>query len=81
VLKNINKFGQAEIVMPGVVALKGPAFISYEETHKEMEALTSAIKEIGEIPSCPMIIVSDDSKFISETLSNFLWVSFTRSNP
>jgi 4-hydroxy-3-polyprenylbenzoate decarboxylase len=29
----------------------------------------------------PLILVVDDSDFISSTLNNFLWVTFTRSNP
>jgi len=28
-----------------------------------------------------MIILADDSSFMSETLDNFLWATFTRSNP
>jgi 4-hydroxy-3-polyprenylbenzoate decarboxylase len=29
----------------------------------------------------PLIVVVDDSEFTSRTLANFLWVTFTRSNP
>ena len=29
----------------------------------------------------PMLVISDDSDFTSATLNNFLWVTFTRSNP
>ena len=28
-----------------------------------------------------LIVLVDDSKFASQDLSNFLWVTFTRSNP
>jgi 4-hydroxy-3-polyprenylbenzoate decarboxylase len=28
-----------------------------------------------------LIVVTDDSDFASATLNNFLWVTFTRSNP
>jgi 4-hydroxy-3-polyprenylbenzoate decarboxylase len=28
-----------------------------------------------------MITLVDDSKFVSESFSNWLWVTFTRSNP
>jgi 4-hydroxy-3-polyprenylbenzoate decarboxylase len=28
-----------------------------------------------------LIVLADDSEFTSRTLSNFLWVTFTRSNP
>ena len=29
----------------------------------------------------PLLIVADDSEFVSRTLNNFLWVVFTRSDP
>jgi len=28
-----------------------------------------------------MVVLADDSEFTSRTLNNFLWVTFTRSNP
>ena len=28
-----------------------------------------------------MLIICDEADFISQTLTNFLWVTFTRSNP
>jgi 4-hydroxy-3-polyprenylbenzoate decarboxylase len=28
-----------------------------------------------------MVVVVDDSRFTSQSLNNFLWVTFTRSNP
>jgi 4-hydroxy-3-polyprenylbenzoate decarboxylase len=29
----------------------------------------------------PLIVLVDDSEFTARSLSNFLWVTFTRSNP
>jgi 4-hydroxy-3-polyprenylbenzoate decarboxylase len=29
----------------------------------------------------PLIVIVDDSEFTARTLNNFLWVTFTRSNP
>jgi 4-hydroxy-3-polyprenylbenzoate decarboxylase len=29
----------------------------------------------------PLIVVADDSEFTARMLNNFLWVTFTRSNP
>jgi len=33
------------------------------------------------LASFPMIVLVDDSEFAARTLNNFLWVTFTRSNP
>lgn len=80
-LKGLHGFKQSGWMMPGVVALQGPAFIGYKEAQEEMSRLCEAIEARGPLESCPMIIVCDDSQFMSEALNNFLWATFTRSNP
>lgn len=80
-LKDLRGFGPAFMVMPGIAAVQGPAFRSYAKAEEDINALTAAILEKGELPSCPMILLCDDSGFMSETINNFLWVTFTRSNP
>lgn len=80
-MKELAEFKNPRLVMPGVVAIQGPNFTTYEDAHKELEDLRKAIQSKGSMPSCPMIVLSDDSKFISDSIHNFLWVTFTRSNP
>ncbi|EFM12525.1 UbiD family decarboxylase [Paenibacillus curdlanolyticus YK9] len=74
-------FGQARLVMPGIVAIQGSAFASYEEAQQEIDGLCKAIAAKGPLDSAPMMILCDDSEFMSETTNNFLWATFTRSNP
>ncbi|MFX3635385.1 MAG: UbiD family decarboxylase [Candidatus Pristimantibacillus sp.] len=80
-LREIRGFENARLVMPGIVAIQGPKFIDYAGAQQLLQDLCGAIQEKGPLPSCPMIILADDSPFISETISNFLWATFTRSNP
>jgi len=80
-LKNIRGYENAQLIMPGIVSIQTSAFTSYEDTAQEMQAFTSLLKEQGGLDSCPMIILCDDSSFLSANLSNFLWATFTRSNP
>ncbi|AWV32844.1 UbiD family decarboxylase [Paenibacillus odorifer] len=80
-LKELQGFEHARMVMPGLVALQGAKFTSYAEATLEMNKLSEAIQEQGSLPSCPMIILCDDSEFLSEKIDNFLWATFTRSNP
>ncbi|WP_028596411.1 UbiD family decarboxylase [Paenibacillus assamensis] len=80
-LKSLPGYDQAHLIMPGIVAIQGPAFTSYAEVQRQMDELSAAIREKGELSSCPLIIVCDDSAFMSATLDNFLWAAFTRSNP
>lgn len=81
VLASLDGFGEAKLVLPGIVALQGPAFTTYEHTEQEMSRLSAAIEAQGPLAECPMIILCDDSGFMSEELNNFLWATFTRSNP
>ncbi|ULL14514.1 UbiD family decarboxylase [Paenibacillus sp. H1-7] len=80
-LKEIRGYENARLVMPGVVAIQGPEFASYAEADQEMQSFCEAIRAKGPISSCPMIVLCDNSSFVSASLSNFLWVTFTRSNP
>ncbi|GED67014.1 3-octaprenyl-4-hydroxybenzoate carboxy-lyase [Brevibacillus reuszeri] len=80
-LKELREYGNARLIMPGVVAMQAPAFTDYTSVQKEMKGLADAIQARGPIPSCPLIILCDDSSFLSATIHNFLWATFTRSNP
>ena len=53
------------------------------QTHeKEIKKLTENLTAINEqLKGFPLIVVVDDADFVSATINNFLWVTFTRSNP
>ncbi|WP_435920927.1 UbiD family decarboxylase [Paenibacillus sp. DYY-L-2] len=80
-LAQIRGFENPRLIMPGVVAIQANPFVSYAKAREEFETLGQALAERGGMDGCPMIIVCDDSSFVSQTLGNFLWVTFTRSNP
>jgi 4-hydroxy-3-polyprenylbenzoate decarboxylase len=46
-----------------------------------MAAFCALLSESGPIAGFPLIVIVDDSDFTSRTIDNFLWVTFTRSNP
>lgn len=81
-LKQLRNFSNPRLILPGIVALQAPAFHDYQQAASEMEALNQQLREWTRTDdSCPMLIICDDSNFIAQHLSNFLWVTFTRSNP
>ncbi|OPA81018.1 3-octaprenyl-4-hydroxybenzoate carboxy-lyase [Paenibacillus selenitireducens] len=80
-LKGITGFEKVQMIMPGIVVMQAPEFVSYGDAQREIDGLCDAIRERGSFASCPMIILSDDSEFLSAAIDNFLWVTFTRSNP
>lgn len=77
----LRGYGNARLVMPGVVAVQGSSFTGYDAAREELAALSEAIKLMGPSYSCPMVILCDDSTFLSASMSNFLWATFTRCNP
>ena len=48
---------------------------------KRPEDFCAAFTPGDPINTFPLIVLVDDAEFTSQTLSNFLWVTFTRSNP
>ncbi|MDT8859270.1 UbiD family decarboxylase [Alkalihalobacillus sp. MEB130] len=74
-------YNNPDLVMPGIIAIEGPEFASYSQAQEDLNVLCDAIKQKGPLTSCPFIILCDDSQFLSESIHNFLWTTFTRSNP
>jgi 4-hydroxy-3-polyprenylbenzoate decarboxylase len=68
------------VAMPGVLVLRGPRFSS-PRASEELEALASALPVGGAFEGFPLVVVVDDAAFAARTVSNLLWVCFTRSNP
>ena len=73
-------FQNYKMVMPGILAVEAPKYISESETEKEIAILNDHLK--GEnLDSLPLMVLCDDAGFTAETINNFVWVTFTRSNP
>ena len=71
---------KAAMVMPGVVALEQGKFSSYASASKEAEALNEMLKN-EKLDGLALIILCEEAAFVSANLPNFLWTTFTRSNP
>lgn len=89
-------FRHPRVVMPGVLAVEGPPCpkpsFDYDESVRARSAAreeTSAAMrrfcndlDVGHpLNQFRLIVVVDDSRFVSESLNNFVWSVFTRSNP
>lgn len=72
-------------VLPGIAVVGGPRFSSCRQAAADFEPLFAALEEFdrgsGALSGLPLLVVADDPAFCAESLRNFLWVSFTRSNP
>ena len=79
---NISIARNAKLIMPGIVALQTSAYVDEATTEREMQQINDALKNaLQDLVGTPMIIWCDDADFTAASLRNFLWVTFTRSNP
>jgi len=70
-------------VMPGVLSVPQNKFTDYAKAETELTEVERMIKEktSGFIDSIALLVVADDAAEVAASLNNFLWISFTRSNP
>lgn len=68
------------MLFPGVIAMYAQAFTTYENAEKEIEILSSSLSSEN-LDGIMLIVLTDDASFIEASLNNFLWTTFTRSNP
>lgn len=81
-LTELKTFTNPKVAMPGVLVLEGNKFKNHETVENEIENFNiELIRNRTDLSGFPMIIISDDSNFTAASLNNFLWVTFTRSNP
>ncbi len=72
---------ECTVVKPGILAVAGPAFLDYDQAPSELEIIANKLEKQVSVDDFPMIILCDDPQFCAAEFSNFLWVTFTRSNP
>jgi len=83
-LKLPNGFSKPHVCLPGIMAIQGPKHIGrpYEDDgHVERFCRELSEANVSTLDGWPLIVIVDDSEFCAKTLNNFLWMTFTRSNP
>ena len=73
-------FSSPQLTAPGIIALTGPTFTTYQQATSDIETLCQQLRNT-DLDAFPLIIICDDSSFCASDFSNFLWLTFTRSNP
>lgn len=82
VLKGVTGFENAQLVMPGVIALQAGKFISYEQAHTEMADLNQQLQStMDSLTGIVLLVICDDAGFTAENIRNYVWVTYTRCNP
>ena len=73
-------FAEPRVALPGVLVVRGSKFdVSRSaDIDRLCEHLGTRHPEAGALP---LIVVADDSEFAARSVANWLWVTFTRSDP
>ena len=76
-------FQNPRVVASGILAVKGPRFERDESGEApQIRAFCRSVEPwVEDLAGWPLIVVVDDSEFVARTFRNFLWATFTRSNP
>lgn len=75
-------FGEVRCFAPGILLLEGPHHGMERDTHDPgMEHLCRALEKTEGLDGFPLVVVVDDVEFTGGSWENFLWVTFTRSDP
>jgi len=74
------EFSNPRLAIPGVMAIDGPSYQNEAEAKAQISTLEEMRHSTIEA-GFPLLVICDDSEFVSLSLNNFLWVCFTRSNP
>ena len=80
-LKLPNGFNRPALAMPGVVMISAPACSDVETGEKDALFLADYLGRTGYPDDLAIIVLTEDSEFAARHINNFLWVTFTRSNP
>ena len=84
-------FARPRLVLPGILAIQGPPIAPppnsatapvTPEYHPDLVALCDSLAEsMTELDGIAWIVLVEDSEFTAASVANWLWTTFTRSNP
>lgn len=75
-------FANAKVCIPGIMAVEGKPYISADtDVPLDISAFADYFQHKTFPTGFPLVVVVDDAEFTARTVANFLWVTFTRSNP
>lgn len=81
-LDQVSIYTNARVALPGVLVMQAKAFKDYAAAQHEFDAFEKELQQSNaNLEGFPVIVIADDAQFAAASLKNWLWVTFTRSNP
>jgi 4-hydroxy-3-polyprenylbenzoate decarboxylase len=75
-------FTAPRLALPGVLMVQGPAAAGTRGLpDPRIEDFCAALPPEHPLNHYPLVVIVDDSDFSSASIDNFVWTTFTRSNP
>lgn len=73
---------EVKLASAGLLAVQLNAFSDYETAQQELSEFAEQLNaQLAKLDQIAMIVIADDASFVAANFSNFMWVTFTRSNP
>lgn len=78
-----DDFRNSRVCLPGVLVIEGPPCRGGDGQPRDRSVAEFAerFRADGPLSRFPLVVIVDDSEFTARNLNNFLWVTFTRSDP
>lgn len=75
-------FRNPNLCLPGILILEGPSHSADSKGEDpRIREFCRSFSATDPVSAYPWVVIVDDSEFTAQSLRNFLWVTFTRSNP
>jgi 4-hydroxy-3-polyprenylbenzoate decarboxylase len=75
-------FQHPRVFLPGILVVQGPRYEAETGGRDHaVERFCAAYNRQDAINAFPLVVVVDDGDQAARSLANFLWITFTRSNP
>lgn len=69
-----------QVALPGVLVVRAAKHLG-PSSRLELEAACDRLPPAAWLDSYPLVVVCDDSQFTASNINNWVWTTFTRSNP
>jgi 4-hydroxy-3-polyprenylbenzoate decarboxylase len=70
------------LVMPGVLAVEMSAVTNKEQAANDLARVKQLLEsQKVHLTGLPLIVLTEDARYLADNLANFLWITFTRSDP
>ena len=76
-----EKLTHGKLIMPGVVMVYFPPFTDHAQAKKEIAKFCNEMKTESELNGIAQIVLHDIFEFGKDILNDYLWITYTRSNP